>query len=329
MGLNKRLFPSAASGIDGTEHFTLQNYSGNGTARTISTGFRPAFIFTDDYSANEQTMITSTTMSTNYSFYWSLSNAQYYNSTTFTGFADTGYTLGTDNAAHYNYSGRSYSSFAWKGNGTSSLVSNTDGDVTSYTDANVEGGFSTVKALHTGSQSVGHGLNSAPEFFWQKSAGSGSFYAWHHHMGDAYQSLEVNNASDTSYSGSNIDSTATTMKFLGSSSNLNNVWCAWHSVEGYSKVSSYTGNGTSQSEDLGFEPRAVWLIPNGSANLMFSTLHQDSNGYSQWIYTNHYTKLYTGSEVANGIKLTSSGFDIGSSTYVNTNNRKYYYLAWA
>lgn len=328
MALNKRLFLSASAGIIGTDHFVQQDYVGNATARTINTGFRPALIHTDDRNTAEHPMLASSTMfTTNSSFYFSLTNAAYYTPTSFTGFASNGYTLGTDAPAHYNYSGRNYTSFAWKGNGTSSLVTNTDGNVTSYTDANLEGGFSTVKATHVGSQTVGHGLNSAPEFFIQRASGVAHFYAWHHNMGNAYQTLNVSNASDTAYS--NIASTSTTMQLLGSSANLNNVWHAWHSVDGYSKVSYYTGNGSTQSVNLGFQPRFLWLIPNGLHNIYFTSLHTDSNGFSKWIYPNITNTIYTGVHVANGIKLTSTGFDVGTATQVNTNGTNFYYLAFA
>jgi len=328
MGLNKRVFTSATGGITGTDHFAQQNYSGNRTARTITTGFRPSLVFTKTLEGAEHPMLHSSTMHTaNAGFYFTLTNAAYYNSTTFTGFASNGYTLGTDSAAHVNYTSKNYTSFAWKGNGTNSLVSNTDGDVTSYTDANTDGGFTTVKATHTGNQTVGHGLNSAPEFFIQRSNATGNFYAWHHNMGNAYQNLNVSNDGDTAYT--HIASTSTTMRFLGSSSNTNNTWYAWHSVEGYSKVSYYTGNSTSKSVNLGFEPRMIWIIPDGNPNIMITSLQEDSNGYGDWIYPNSTSALYTGSHTDNGIKPTSTGFDVGSSTYVNQLNTKFYYLAFA
>lgn len=331
IGVTQLLTTNLIGGIAGTDHFAQQDYNGNATARTITTGFRPAFIYTKDLGVAEHPMLASSTMHTaNASFYFSLTNAEYYNSTTFTGFASNGYTLGTDNAAHYNYSGRNYSSFAWKGNGTSSLVTNTNGDVTSYVDANPEGGFSTVKATHTSSQSVGHGLNQAPEFFIQKFKSTGNFYAWHHNMGsDYYQNLQTSNGSNINAGSNLISSTATNMKFPGSSWNLQTVWYAWHSVEGYSKVSFYTGNSTTQSVNLGFEPRLVWLIPNGNHNIYFSSLHKDSNGFSKFIYSNLATAMYSGVHVANGMKLTSTGFDLGNSTYVNQLNTQYYYLAFA
>lgn len=329
MGLNKRLFSAGASGLVNTDNFAQQNYTGTSANRTITTGFRPAAVLTKTLSSQEHPMIHSSTNSTaNSGFYLSLTNSQYYNSTSFTGFADTGYTLGTDSVNHLNANSRNYTSFAWKGNGTSSLVTNTDGDVTSYTDANPDAGFSTVRATGTGYQTVGHGLNSAPEFFWQRSTGTGNLYAWHKDMGEAYQNLNTSSGGDISYAGG-VASAATTVKFLGSSAVLTNVYHCWHSVDGYSKVSSYTGTGSSASINLGFQPRMVWLIPNGSHNIIFTSLQVDGNGFSNWIYPNITNTLYTGVDVANGIKLTSTGFDVGTAGQVNNNNAKYYYLAFA
>lgn len=330
MGLGRRLFiGGGGNSLVNTDNFAQQNYVGNSANRTIDTGFRPAAVITKTLAAAEHPMIHSTTNSTaNSGFYFSLTNSQYYNSTSFTGFADTGYTVGTDAPQHINLNGRGYTSFAWKGNGTSSLVTNTDGAVTSYTDANPDAGFSTVKATGTGYQAVGHGLNSAPEFFWQRSTSTGSIYAWHHDMGEAYQTLNTSSGADIAYAG-NVASTPTTVRFLGTGSSLTNVYHCWHSVNGYSKVSSYTGNGSTQSVSLGFQPRMVWLIPNGGHNIIFTSLQVDGNGFSNWIYPNIADTLYTGVHVANGIKLTSTGFDVGTAGQVNTNNTKYYYLAFA
>jgi hypothetical protein len=274
-------------------------------------------------------MLASSIMQTaNASFYFSLTNAQYYNSTSFTGFVSNGYTLGADNVAHYNYSGRSYTSFAWKGNGTSSAVTNNDGNTTSLVDANPEGGFSMARATFAGiGKTVGHGLDSAPEFFFMKGMGPSSFYGWHHGMGNAYQQLQASNASDVAYN--NLASTSTTSRFDASSSNDTYIFYNWHSVEGYSKISDYTGNGSTQSINLGFEPRFVWLIPNGQHNIYFTSLHKDSNGFSKWIYPNITDTIYSGVHIGNGIKLTSTGFDIGNSSLVNDTNRSYYYLAFA
>lgn len=329
MGVNKRNFiPQGAGGVSNTDNFAQQNYTGTNANRTIDTGFRPALVFTKTLLNAEHPMLhASTNNTTNAGFYFSLTNSEYYNSTSFTGFASNGYTLGTDAVYHLNVSGRTYTSFAWKGNGTGSLVNNTDGHVTSYTDANPDAGFSTIKASHTGSQTVGHGLNSAPEFFIQRSAGSGNFYAWHTDMGNAYQSLNTSNDSNTSYS--SLASTSTTVQFLGSSSTLTNIWYCWHSVEGYSKVSSYTGNGSSQSVNLGFEPRMIWIIPNGLHNIMITSLQERSDGYGNWIYPNLTDGLYTGVHTPNGIKPTSTGFDVGSASQLNNSGTKFYYLAFA
>lgn len=328
--LNRRLFiGGGGSGIVNTDNFAQQNYTGSGANRSIDTGFRPATVVTKTLHVAEHPMIHSTTnAAANAGIYMSVTNPEYANSSSFTGFADTGYTVGTDAPAHINTSGRPYTSFAWKGNGTSSLVTNTDGAITSYTDANPDAGFSTVQATGTGHQAVGHGLNSAPEFFWQRPTSNGNMYAWHHDMGEAYQNLNTSNGADVAYAG-NVASTPTTVKFLGSSSNLTNVYHCWHSVDGYSKVSSYTGNGSTQSVSLGFQPRMVWIIADGSHNIMFTSLQVDSNGFSKWIYPNLTNTLYAGTHVANGIKLTSTGFNVGTASQVNTSGRSYYYLAFA
>ena len=78
-------------------------------------------------------------------------------------FDTDGFTLGTDNQSFVNENGTTYVAWNWKANGAGS--SNSDGDTTATVSANTTSGFSMVyyNTGGSGTQSMGHGLGSAPE----------------------------------------------------------------------------------------------------------------------------------------------------------------------
>lgn len=112
---------------------------------------------------------------------------------------------------------------------------------------------------------------------------------------------------------------------VGNSANVNNsaninYWFAFKEGSSFD-VGSYTGNGTSQSINTGFNPDLVWIKRNDTTSAVSrpDSLAGDSSQY----FTN-------ASNVSGRItSLTSSGFDVGSQTEVNTSSGVYRYVAWS
>jgi hypothetical protein len=238
---------------------------------------------------------------------------------------------------YFNENTKNFVSWNWKAGGTA--VSNTDGSITSSVSANPTAGFSVVGYTSintTVDETIGHGLSVAPEMVIVKNR----TLAWNW---DVYTSalssgydLKLNDtAAQASARWSTTIPTASvvTLKynFEHNSTNEYIAYCI-HSVEGYSKVGSYTGNGIADGPFAytGFRP-AFFLVKNLSAGSTNWRLYDDKRS----VYNPADLILYpntTGAESTTGhpVDFDSSGVKIrGTWTEVNTNGNIYIYLAIA
>ncbi|MBI1886016.1 MAG: hypothetical protein HYS09_06865 [Chloroflexi bacterium] len=100
---------------------------------------------------------------------------------------------------------------------------------------------------------------------------------------------------------------------------INYYWVAFKLAAGELKVSSYTGNGTSQSiTGAGFSPEYVMVL-SAAAN---AAVHRSSTMPS--------TDVFDGGAVAADriTSLDADGFTVGASSNVNTSGTTYHYVAW-
>jgi hypothetical protein len=181
---------------------------------------------------------------------------------------------GSSHAGQFNGAGDTFVSWNWKAGGAA--ASNTDGTITSSVSANTTAGFSIVSYTGTGSTAtVGHGLSSTPEMVIVKNrSGNYSWPVTHHQMNsgsapadNARMYLEGTGAYGV---GSNLydysSFTNAVFAFNGGDHNLNfssenYIAYCFHSVEGYSKVGSYTGNDSTDGTFLycGFRPALIMV----------------------------------------------------------------------
>ena len=118
----------------------------------------------------------------------------------------------------------------------------------------------------------------------------------------------------------------------GSTNNL--IAYCWHSVDGFSRFSQYTGNGNTDGPVVftKFRPRLVFIKAlSGTENWQVrDTARSTYNDDSQ-------VRLYFNSNAAEGtastaspIDFLSNGFKVrGSNSEVNSNGGHYVYGAWA
>ena len=150
------------------------------------------------------------------------------------------------------------------------LTRNTEGTIESTVSANVAAGFSVVEVTdHTNTQTIGHGLDSAPELIITKVLDSSSYnwYVYHKDLGnDKYLNLNTTGAANTDnfWNYTFPTSSVFTHRFSGTAFDM--IYYCWHSVPGYSKVGSYTGNGTTDNKIVtGFQPAFVMIKNTSSA----------------------------------------------------------------
>ena len=252
-----------------------------------------------------------------------------------------GFTAGQD--AHFGLSGRTYVGFAWKANGGTTSSNSNGTNITSTVQANTTAGFSIVTFTGTGNDgdSYGHGLSSAPELVIPKRRdGSTNWQGYAFDGGNSqYFYLNLNNAF-VSTSGNSAASSSSVITTDGSGdSNPSGgtvVSYCFHSVQGYSKIGRYTGNGNADGPFVytGFKPAWVmvkktsdthsWYIQYGSTGI--DSGDQGSNPVKSSLQANSDSADAT----ENSMDFLSNGFKIRTSgNGHNTNSGTYLYMAFA
>tara|TARA_R100000278_G_scaffold8618_3_gene10597 strand:+ start:1435 stop:2568 length:1134 start_codon:yes stop_codon:yes gene_type:complete len=177
-----------------------------------------------------------------------------------------------DNDARYvNESSRTYVGWQWKVNG-GTTASNSNGSITSTVQVNTVAGISIILYTATGSNAtIGHGLSQTPEVVITKGRSDNHSWIVAHKSDSADFSkvfvLNTNAASVTSTGNYQGVAPTSTVYSIGTSGGNNStgggglyVAYAFHSVQGYSKFGSYTGNGNADGTFVytGFKP--AWIM---------------------------------------------------------------------
>ena len=245
------------------EHFNTVLYAGNSSNDHAITGvgFQPDFVWNKSL-VSDYHGLWDVNRGVDSRIYSNVSSAAIAGTDAFESFDPDGFSLNTNST--WNYTGNNYVSWNWKAGGTA--VSNTDGSITTSVSANTTAGFSIV--TYTGSsadpKSMGHGLSQAPQIIITKQltngfnwkVGADGLTNWQYIM-------ELNEAGAQShatgvYNGQAPTSTvwyASTEGGTGAPSCDYVAYC-FHSVEGYSKVGKYIGNGLADGVFIytGFRP---------------------------------------------------------------------------
>ncbi len=300
-----------------SEHFDVRLRTGTGVEATVSDlGFQPDLLWTKTRSNIVNHNLHSTLMAQNYSFLQTNSTAAE-NSTATTYYmtpTSTGYTVGTgDNINQVSYT---FVDWLWKANGAG--VSNTNGSITSTVSANVDAGFSIVSYTGNGTSgaTVGHGLSKAPEIIHIRERNNvDNWMCYNHTIGNTkYMHLNSTIGAGT-YNVWNNTSPTTSVFSLANFGSVNTssdtyIAYAFHSVEGYSKVGSYTGNGSTDGTFVhcGFRPAYVLVKRTDAAHSwrMFDSKRSDYNTKG-----NYLTPDSSGGEGATlSLDFLSNGFKI-------------------
>ena len=319
-----------------TENFKPHLYSGGAAGQTITgVGFQSNLMLVKRRDSND-----------NFIAYDTVTNdSRFTNSTA----ADISYAYFTPNSDGFIVNGTggahntgSLVAFCFKGGGAA--VSNTDGTITSSVSANQDAGFSIATYTGGGStQTVGHGLTSAPELVIIKKRDSGGYGngAWvvgTEHAGSGWDGGFYLNSNGAYYNAINYffngDPTDSVVKvksdWFVNDLNRTYVMYCFHSVDGYQKVGSYTGNTTTRpSVNTGFRPRFLMIKRTDSTGAwtILDSSRNPSNPVDARLKANESSAESTIYDVVN---FTDTGFDIISDdTEWNGNGGTYIYLAIA
>jgi len=254
--------------------------------------------------------------------------------------SSTGFTF-NENASDYstadglNQSGVSFVSWNWKAGGTA--VSNTDGSITSQVSANQDAGFSIVSYTgnFTAGATVGHGLSEKPEIIFVKNRDvARNWLVWHKDLTSErvlYLNLTIGENNSPASFGTHTNQVFGVDASVESNENTKAMiaYC-FHSVEGYSKVGKYTGNGSTDGTFVytGFRPAWIMVkrLTTGAGWSIFDNTRNSfnpSNAILQANTTNSEGTSYPVDFLSNGFKMRNS-----DSTH-NQSGTSYIYLAIA
>jgi hypothetical protein len=260
-----------------------------------------------------------------------------------TSFDANGFSLGAGGDANPS---QSMVAWVWKSGGEA--VQNNDGTIQGancIVSANTEAGFSIVKYTGnaTAGATVGHGLDYPPDLIIVKSLDlSKDWYVFSELLGQSggeYQFLELNdspaaNTFNTQQVWNGVLPTSDVFTLTGGSADntINDDYIAycWHSVAEYSKIGTYTGNGSTTGTivSLDFAPSFVVIKGTDQTSdwIMIDNKRDTTNPNSARIDANSSGAEYTGENI---MDLNTDGFQLKtSSSSKNGLDKVFIYMAF-
>ena len=227
--------------------------------------------------------------------------------------------------------------WGWKAGGSAS--SNGDGDITSSVSANTTAGFSIVSYTGNGSatQTIGHGLGAVPKVMIFKRRNSSSDWIVYHVTRGATKYIPLNsNGTGSTYEPyfANTEPTSSvfTVDTAGDINGSSDTFIAYlfSEIKGYSKFSSYTGNGNADGTFVytGFRP--AWILYKNTTTADNWFIHdnrrQGFNDQNELLFAD----ITQTESTVDRIRILSNGFKaIDSDKGVNKSGDTYIYLAFA
>jgi hypothetical protein len=326
-----------AAGSSPEDHFDIVLYTGNATERSLSLDFSPDLLWFKRRSGADNHIVNDSVRGAGKDLKTNESGSEGTATTSLLSFDSDGFTIGT--GGDLNGSGATFVTWCWRGS-DSSAVSNTDGSITSTVSANTTSGMSIVGFTGTGANAtVGHGLDQKPEMFWVKNRDRSAQWSVYHKEIGATKFVELSTsagaASDTP-TFNNTEPTATVFSVgTGNGTNASGedlIACCFHSVDGFSKVGSYTGNGSSDGPFIytGFKPKFIISKRTDSSGdwHMYDAERDTYNVVYKAIWANYSSAEYLAYN--NVWDFLSNGFKARTSSVItNASGGTYIYMAFA
>jgi hypothetical protein len=333
--------------LDPRSVFTVRTYTGNsgdGQSETndILTGFSPDMVLIKDRDSTNSFHLFDTVRGPGLRLLPNVdAQAEDIANTTLTTFSGSdGFTLNGNNSV--NDDGVKYCAWIW--DASESNTTPAGGTISSTCRVNATAGISVVS--YTGissSGTVAHGLGKAPEMIWAKRRnGTNDWSVYHKDQGaSSFGKLNLNTVWETSNTSrwNGVEPTSSVFSVgdvaaINSSSQTYIAYC-FTSIEGYSRVGSFSGNGANDNVFVftGFQPKFImtrytttagdWIILDTSRRVNGEeggSLTVNENNAED----NYYTSGQVGfSFLSNGFKVRHNGSPMGDS------GRTVVYIAFA
>ena len=327
---------------DPTDHFDSKLWTGNDTDGRAITGynFQPDWVWIKSRSGAYSHSITDAVRGAGPYIQSNTSDAEASGPGAFgstLAFTSDGYTLdnGTSDNLYVNAGSETYVGWAWKANGSGS--SNENGSISATVSANTTAGFSV--GIYTGNgtdnATVGHGLGGADMVWVKRRNTTGNWRVYHKHTNKLLY-LDLTNAG---VSPTEIKSTSSTTFTLGSGNGFNgsgdtHVFYAFQSIDGFSKISSYVGNGSTNGSYVytGFRP--AWVLIKRTNAVQEWQIYDDKrspfNPVTDRLQANSNSAEDDLSPNDNELDFLSNGFKlIEDNGGMNASGSTYLYMAFA
>ena len=322
------------------DHFNTVLYTGNATSgRSISgVGFGPDFVWAKIRVNTYPHFLANSSVGATKYLSTNSADAEATDSGNFTSLDSDGFTIGANGGINAN--GSTFVAWNWLANG-GTTSSNTEGSITSTVQANTTAGFSivTYTGNATNDATVGHGLLSAPSFIITKKRGATGSWQVLTNVTSDYEEGDFIDLDGTGAVGNSANvsfaPTSTTWQMqggqVGNTATTIVAYC-FHSVEGYSKIGSYTGNGDTDGVYfyLGFRP--AWIMTKVTSAVNQWQIHDNkrntSNVANKFLIPNATNVENTGTGIL--IDFLSNGFKYyANGNSFNASGVSYIYMAFA
>jgi hypothetical protein len=332
---------------DGSLYFDTKLYSGDGTNGRAITGlnYSPDLVWikarnqTDGHNLFDIVRGATKVMKSNNN------NVELTESNSLTAFNSDGFTVGNNSSnAQVNASGFTYAAWAWDAGSYNTTIA--AGSISSGVPsrastvrANPSAGFSIVSftANGTAGTTIAHGLNAVPEFIvvkdreyaqnWQAyhgSLGGTKMFNWNTDESVYTDGGGFNNTNPTS-------SVITLGNYSGYFGTNEMIAYCFTSILGYSKISSYTGNGSADGPFIytGFRP--AWIMTKEITQAypwqIQDTTRAPKNDAKEILYSN---ETWAEASANANMDILSNGFKPRrGSGYFNQNGGTIIYVAFA
>jgi hypothetical protein len=333
-----------------SDYFISHIWSGTSSNHTESIGMQPDFVWVKGRSvATDHTLFdvvrgftVGKSLGSNTSAAEDGSNTTAYGG--IGGVTSDGFTVtaGSSNADYVNTSGRTYASWNWKaGTSFTNDASATGiGSIDSAGSVSTTAGFSIISYTGTGANAtIAHGLGSVPKMYIARNIDDAEQWTTYHVGIGATHHLRLNTTVakvDEAEVWNDTEPTSTVFS-VGSSGAPNgdgdaHIAYCFSEVKGYSKFSSYIGNGNADGTFVytGFKPAfVISKKSSGTSNwVMFDNKRDVDNVCHHSLYAN-LSNAETTSD-AKDIDMLSNGFKFRTAeSEVNGSGESYIYMAFA
>ena len=336
---------SYTNGLDKpSDYFVTKLYTGTGSEQSITgVGFQPDWVWTKSRSNTLNHNVYDSVRGVNKGLKPNTTDSEFNDAQSLKSFNSDGFTVGTD--SHINTSSATFASWNWKaGTSFTNDASSTGiGTIDSVGSVNQDAGFSICSYTGTGSAgTIKHGLNSTPNWILLKNRIDGSLY-WYNYLTVLGNNTELYlNAIDAAPSSTgawNTTSPTSSVFSVGSHGGTNasgqaTIAYCFSEKQGYSKFSSYIGNGNADGTFVytGFKPAFV-MVKNTAINENWSMHDQKRNEN----VSPNFARLTADDSQAEAtnttfakVELFSNGFKLGNSAdVINDSGVKFIYMAFA